>query len=117
MTGMGRFWSGFRKGYRTEATPNAEKPRKPWFETVVGLIGIVAARASIPAYRIGGWRYLVATIGLAVAAVAAIWCLWMLWLVLFRPLVLFVADEGIVGCGRRVRDKVFTPIMYGRKGK
>jgi len=115
MTGITKFWNGFWKGYRADGSPNAEEPRKGWFESIVALIGIVAARSSFLAYRAGGWRYLLLCIGVAVGAVAALWCLRMLWFVLFRPLFMFFVDEGVVGCWRWLRDKVFLTTAAGRQ--
>jgi hypothetical protein len=47
------------------------------------------------------------------AVIAVPWLLWRL----SRPVFMFFIDEGIVGRWRWVREKVFTPILYGSKGK
>jgi len=65
------------------------------------------------AYKTGGWSSLFLWTAVAIAVIAALAVLWRL----LRPLVILLRDEGIAGCWRWVREKVLTPILYGRKEK
>lgn len=115
MSALGRFWAALKNGYRTQHQLDAEKPkpRRGWRESIEAFVGVGAMLAARYAYRTGGWPYLLSWIAVAVVVIVVLWLLWRL----FRPVVIFLGDEGIVGCWRRLCEKVFTPIMYGRKGK
>jgi hypothetical protein len=94
---------------------DAEKPKshRDGAGTIARIVGFGLIVAASSAYRAGGWPYVLSWVGVAVAVMAVLWLLWRL----FRPLLFFLRDEGIVGCWRWVREKVFTPILHGRKGK
>jgi hypothetical protein len=52
-------------------------------------------------------------LALPVAAFLALLLVWRL----FRPLAGFVRQEGLVGCWRWLCEKIFLPVMYGKRGK
>ncbi len=89
------------------------KPRRDWPENIARIIGFSLMVAAISAYKIGGWPYVLSWVAVAAVVIAVLWLLWRL----FRPPVIFLIDEGIVGCWRWLREKVLSPIMHGRKGK
>lgn len=115
MSALGRFWAGFKNGIRTQRQLDAEKPRprRGWRESVELLALVGAMAAARYADKIGGWPYLLSWVAVAAVVIAVLWLLWRL----LRPQVIFLRDEGIVGCWRWAREKVFTPILYGRKRK
>jgi hypothetical protein len=119
MSAIGSFWESFKKAYRAEDGPREQF--RGWRNGIRASIVFLAARAVIWAYRTGGWGYLllwVAKIFLAAAlTVIAGTFLWLLWRQLLGPVVVFVTEQGIVGCWRWLCEKVFMPIAYGRKGK
>jgi hypothetical protein len=103
--------------FRAYDPPMSEQPpetKMPWYErdgnhTILLILSIVALMYAKKLLGENWWAWF----ALVVAAILTLWLLWRL----LRPLALFVQQEGIVGCWRWLRDKIFLPVMHGRRGK
>jgi len=107
---------------------NSDQPKKPkgWRESLASIFVVLFLLALRSASTTdwkkfvaehGGWSHVLSWVALWVSTVlgstVALWFLWRL----FKPMVMTVRDQGIVGCLRWVRQRLIVPLLYGRRGK